>query len=142
MNSASCGKGLAVFSLTLVLGIYLGMSEIKTITPQNTVKKEAVSPLLPKSRLNESPKLNCKQWDDRDIRIFQLVGKRIELEVLIMRAEIEPEQEKEIKIYKKKLKEINQQVEKLEKEIKEGKFKQMESKLTHNLLYIENCSQY
>ena len=45
-------------------------------------------------------------------------------------------------IYQKRIKEINQRLTKIEKEIKAGKYKQIETESTHNLLYIENCSEY
>lgn len=138
MKSFCCGKGFLVFSVTFAVGTCFALIGYQDAPPIE-VKKETVLQTLPQNKLNEVPKSKCEAQDSEIYRLFK---ERLDIETQILRFGNRPEKKEELKVSEKRLKELNEQIAKLEKLIEEGKIKPMESSRYQDLLYIENCSKY
>lgn len=137
MKSFCCGKGLAVFTLTFGIGICFALIGYQG-APTFKVKKEALFQPPLKNKLNEIPKFKC---DALKMKIFKLFIERCDLEEKIKTGKSDTFQNilEEKPISEKEVKEINKQITKLEKQIKEDWLKPLDSE-RYMTLWIQNCT--
>lgn len=119
MNSNSCGKGLVIFSITLVLGIgiaslFISEMEISDLSQTQITKKEVlVKPKDKKVCIKEYEKLDRYIEEDKNL-YAPLVQKKAELEAELL---------------KNKSEQIEREIEKTDKDIEELNYTQLIEKI-------------
>jgi hypothetical protein len=140
MNANNCGKGLAVFSVTLVLGIgiaslFISNAEITEIPqPQITKKEVSVKPKETKICVKEYEKLD--KYTEKEIELAPLVQELAEIESRLLKNNKAPETD--IKSLLKRKAEIYKHL--FPNNIEQPRpFNENENATNKNLLYTENC---
>jgi hypothetical protein len=135
MNSNSCGKGLVIFSLTLVLSVGIASlfsleTEITELPKTNITKQEVL--VNPKDK-----KLCVKEYEN-----IELVDWNVDTSFLIVKLEELQKKRVENKEVKPYSGELEKEIEEVEKKLsKYGISKQIRNYdlKSQNLLYTENC---
>jgi hypothetical protein len=136
MNANNCGKGLVVFSITLVLGfasasLFISNAEITEIPQPQIAKKEvSVKPKETKICVKEYEKLD-KYVEDSNISYSPLINKKVELELKL--AEKPSEKDRKLLIN------VEKELRKLKESAKYKRYGYESSTENRQLLYTENC---
>jgi predicted ribonuclease YlaK len=136
MNANNCGKGLAVFSVTLVLGfasasLFIPNAEITEIPqPQITKKEVSVKPKETKICVHEYQKLD--KYAEEDYSKFVLLLKK-EQELALKLAEKPAEKDK------KALENVERELRILKKSPAKKRYGYESGVENQQLLYTENC---